>query len=185
MFPLQRLHNRKRFLINSERFLSLENERQYQFKYCTSYRASATYTSGNVPHFHSPKPFTDHLQSLIDDVINSINTIGYKAVDWVEQGLLETPLSNLGFSDPANSKEDQGLENLDLQVRHEIENGVHQFETLLEATIDKNFDKMEIFALRSIIAIPEDLKDWIRLRHYGVCSFPFTQNWHGKEADKI
>jgi kinetochore protein Mis12/MTW1 len=108
------------------------------------------------------------LQSLIDDVINSINTIGYKAVDWVEQGLLGTPLSNLGFT---TSKSDQDSEDVESQVRLEIENGVHQFETLLEATIDKNFDKMEIFALRSIIAIPEDLKDWIRLRHYGVCSF--------------
>jgi hypothetical protein len=54
-------------------------------------------------------------------------------------------------------------------VKHEIENGVHQLETLLEATIDKNFDKMEVFALRSIIAIPEELEEWMRLRHYEVC----------------
>src|ERR1700694_416604 len=70
-------------------------------------------------------------KSLIDDVINSINTIGYKAVDWVEQGLLGTPLSNLGFSDAASGKGDQESEDIESQVRHEIENGVHQFETLL------------------------------------------------------
>jgi kinetochore protein Mis12/MTW1 len=111
------------------------------------------------------------LKSLLDDVINSINTIGYKAVDWVEQGLLATPLENLGFLDLASCKGDKGEEDIEEKVRHELENGVHQFETLLEATIDKNFDKMEIFALRSIIAIPDDLKDWIRLRHYEVCIY--------------
>lgn len=89
-------------------------------------------------------------------------------MDWVEQGLLRTPLSNLGFPDSSGGKGDQGEGDIEDKVRHEIENGVHQFETLLEATIDKNFDKMEIFALRSIIAIPDDLKDWIRLRHYEV-----------------
>lgn len=149
-----------------------ENEWPYQFKYCASHRTSATYASGEFSSQCAPKHLLTISKSLIDDVINSINTIGYKAVDWVEQGLLGTPLSNLGFSDPANSKGDQDSEDIESQVRHEIENGVHQFETLLEATIDKNFDKMEIFALRSIIAIPEDLKDWIRLRHYEVCLLP-------------
>jgi len=120
-------------------------------------------------HFTQPKRQLMITKSLIDDVINSINTIGYKAVDWVEQGLLATPISNLGFPDSSTSKRDQDSTDIESKVRHEIENGVHQFETLLEATIDKNFDKMEIFALRSIIAIPEDLKDWIRLRHYEVC----------------
>jgi kinetochore protein Mis12/MTW1 len=81
-------------------------------------------------------------------------------------------LEALGFAIPASAGQDQSEnEATEAKVRHEIENGVHQFETLLEATIDKNFDKMEIFALRSIIAVPEDVKDWIRLRHYEGLNF--------------
>lgn len=101
---------------------------------------------------------------MIDDIINSINELSYRAVDSVEQGLLGAPLSALGFKDslpsehPALSAEDK--------AKHEIENGAHQLETLLEASIDKYFDMMEVVSLRSILAIPEDLKDWIQLKHY-------------------
>lgn len=45
---------------------------------------------------------------------------------------------------------------------------MHQLETLLEATVDKNFDKLEIFVLRSILSVPEELVEWIRLGHYEV-----------------
>lgn len=51
----------------------------------------------------------------------------------------------------------------------EIENGVHQLETLLEATVDKAFDKFEIYTLRNILTIPDDLAPWMRLGHYEVC----------------
>jgi kinetochore protein Mis12/MTW1 len=51
----------------------------------------------------------------------------------------------------------------------EIENGAHQLETLLESQIDKNYDKMEIYALRNMLAIPDGLSPWIKLRHYEVC----------------
>jgi len=54
------------------------------------------------------------------------------------------------------------------ESRIEIEHGVHQLETLLEATVDKNFDKLEIFVLRSILSVPEELVEWIRLGHYEV-----------------
>lgn len=56
-------------------------------------------------------------------------------------------------------------------MKLEIEAGAHKLETLLGTTIDKNFDKMEVFALRSIVAIPDDLEDWIRLPHYEVCKY--------------
>ena len=51
----------------------------------------------------------------------------------------------------------------------EIENGVHQLETLLEATVDKAFDKFEIWTLRNILTIPDDLAPYVRLGHYEVC----------------
>ena len=45
---------------------------------------------------------------------------------------------------------------------------MHQLETLLENTIDKNFDKLEIYTLRNVLTVPEDLVPWVRLEHYNV-----------------
>lgn len=56
-------------------------------------------------------------------------------------------------------------------MKLEIESGAHKLETLLGSTIDKNFDKMEVFALRSIVAVPEGLEDWITLEHYEGLNF--------------
>lgn len=50
----------------------------------------------------------------------------------------------------------------------EIENGVHQLETLLESTVDKAFDQFEIYTLRNILTIPDNLAPWMRLGHYEV-----------------
>lgn len=95
-------------------------------------------------------------------MINSINIYAYKATDAVEKGLLSAPPSSIGFthepSEPADS--------IPESARIEIENGVHQLETLLEAKIDKNFDKFEVYALRNVFAIPAELRDWVRLGHY-------------------
>ena len=52
--------------------------------------------------------------------------------------------------------------------KEEIENGVHALETLLEATVDKTFDKFEIYTLRNILTVPDDLAPWMRLAHYEV-----------------
>lgn len=43
---------------------------------------------------------------------------------------------------------------------------MHQLETLLEAKIDKNFDKLEVVALRNILSVPPDVREWVRLNHY-------------------
>jgi kinetochore protein Mis12/MTW1 len=57
------------------------------------------------------------------------------------------------------------------KAKHEIENGVHQLETLLEAKIDKNFDKLELYALRNILSVPAEVRDWVRLSHYDGLNF--------------
>ncbi len=54
------------------------------------------------------------------------------------------------------------------EAKDEIENGVHQLETLLEATVDKTFDKFEIYTLRNILTVPDELAPWMRLGHYKV-----------------
>jgi len=117
---------------------------------------------------------------LIDDIINSVNTIIYRAVTAVETGLLAQPATSLGFAADKSStdlsiRDADGDGNVEYpEARQEIENGVHQLETLLEATVDKDFDKFEIFALRSILSVPEELRGWIRLSHYEVIKCCFT-----------
>lgn len=59
-------------------------------------------------------------------------------------------------------------------IKHEIENGVHQLETLLESKIDKNFDRWEIYVIRNILNIPDELRDWVRLDQYNGLNFSTT-----------
>jgi kinetochore protein Mis12/MTW1 len=124
---------------------------------------------------------TEHLKytplTLLDEIINSINDLSARAVDGAEGGLLAADGTLLGFADKA-TKEGRPLPTAQNakgkpifpELRPEIEEGVHQLETLLEANIDKNFDKFEIIVLRSILAVPSELVPWIRLAHYDVCT---------------
>ncbi|PWY89976.1 MIND kinetochore complex component Mtw1 [Aspergillus heteromorphus CBS 117.55] len=108
--------------------------------------------------------------SLIDDIINSINNLIYQAISSLETGLLSTPPERLGFGHANNGStipdtDDDGNV-IYPEAQLEIENGLHQLETLLEATVDKTFDKFELFVLRNTFKIPDDLMGWIRLKHY-------------------
>ncbi|KAK0709075.1 Mis12 protein-domain-containing protein, partial [Lasiosphaeria miniovina] len=110
--------------------------------------------------------------SLLDDIINSINILAERALNSVEQGLLNAPPASLGFRPPTHSlanssnKENGGLPNAEEAHRHEIEAGTHQLETLLCASIDKNFDKFELYVMRYILTVRPEDRDWIRLSHY-------------------
>jgi kinetochore protein Mis12/MTW1 len=111
-------------------------------------------------------------QSLIDDVINSINNLIYQAISSLESGLLSTPPERLGFSHAANGSTipdtDEDGNVVYPEARLEIENGLHQLETLLESTVDKAFDKFEIVVLRNTFRVDEELLGWVRLKHYEV-----------------
>ncbi|KAK0711649.1 Mis12 protein-domain-containing protein [Lasiosphaeris hirsuta] len=119
--------------------------------------------------------------SLLDDIINSINILAERAVNSIEQGLLNAPPASLGFRPPTHSAEPSasttskgksknaaadGLPNAEEARRHEIEAGTHQLETLLFASIDKNFDVFEIYVMRNILCVRPSDRDWIRLSHY-------------------
>ncbi|GFN14472.1 MIND complex subunit MTW1 [Aspergillus tubingensis] len=108
--------------------------------------------------------------SLIDDIINSINNLIYQAISSLETGLLGTPPERLGFSHANNGSTipdtDEDGNVIYPEAQLEIENGLHQLETLLEATVDKTFDKFELFVLRNTFKVPDDLMGWIRLKHY-------------------
>ncbi|KAI1912417.1 hypothetical protein LOZ53_003914 [Ophidiomyces ophidiicola] len=106
--------------------------------------------------------------SLIDDVINSVNNLVYQAISSLENGMLNTPPERLGFRHAENTipdTDDDGNVQYP-EARLEIENGLHQLETLFEATVDKAFDKFEIYVLRNILTVPGDLVPWIRLSHH-------------------
>ncbi|KAF7128474.1 hypothetical protein CNMCM5793_003204 [Aspergillus hiratsukae] len=108
--------------------------------------------------------------SLIDDIINSINNLIYQAISSLESGLLATPPERLGFAHANNASTipdtDEDGNVVYPEAKLELENGLHQLETLLEATVDKAFDKFEIYVLRNIFTVPDDLLNWIRLSHH-------------------
>ncbi|CCC05389.1 hypothetical protein SMACR_08883 [Sordaria macrospora] len=132
--------------------------------------ATATDTELLTEHFGYPPV------SLLDDIINSINILAERALNSVEQGLLNAPPASLGFRPPTHAsavkpgkkpkKGEEGLPNAEEAHRHEIENGTHQLETLLCASIDRNFDKFEIYVMRNILCVRPEDRDWIRLGHY-------------------
>ncbi|KAL8713433.1 MAG: hypothetical protein Q9225_006777 [Loekoesia sp. 1 TL-2023] len=124
---------------------------------------------------------TEHFRytplSLIDDIINTVNTIIYRAIEAIENGLFSIPPQQLGYSsdsDASGATTNPDAEHPD--AKDEIENGVHQLETLLEATVDKTFDKFEIYTLRNILTVPDDLAPWMRLGHYEDLTLPLPSN---------
>lgn len=97
------------------------------------------------------------------------------------------PAASLGFVERAAVENripetDEDGNTVYPEARGEIENGVHQLETLLESTVDKNFDKLEIYALRNILTVPEDLAPWMRLSHYRGLNFSMTDDGPSVES---
>ncbi|KAL8757145.1 MAG: hypothetical protein Q9184_004292 [Pyrenodesmia sp. 2 TL-2023] len=124
---------------------------------------------------------TEHFRytplSLIDDIINTVNTIVYRAIEAIENGLFSIPPQQLGYSPEPDTSRDTVLPDADHpDSKDEIENGCHQLETLLEATVDKTFDKFEIYTLRNILTVPNELAPWMRLGHYEGLSLPLPSD---------
>ncbi|KAL9035262.1 MAG: hypothetical protein Q9214_006667 [Letrouitia sp. 1 TL-2023] len=122
---------------------------------------------------------TEHFRytplSIIDDIINTVNTIIYRAIEAIETGLFSISPRQLGFG-VTKSSEDSTTSDADEEAKAEIENGVHQLETLLESAVDRNFDKFEIYTLRNIFTVPDDLAPYIRLSHYEGLHLPLPPN---------
>ncbi|KAK4156018.1 Mis12 protein-domain-containing protein [Chaetomidium leptoderma] len=121
--------------------------------------------------------------SLLDEIINAINFLAERALHSIEQGLLNAPPASLGFRPPPSKsksrrghngtssrqiEEGESEEEAAARRRHrdEIESGTHQLETLLWASIDKNFDRFEIYVLRNILCLRPVEMQWLRLGHY-------------------
>ncbi|KAI9779512.1 MAG: hypothetical protein M1839_007320 [Geoglossum umbratile] len=139
---------------------------------------------------------TEHLQytplSVIDDIINTINGLIYKSVIYVEQLLQNADPVALGFkattSGPENGVADSNAEggvSYPPEAKLEIEEGIHKLETLFESTIDRDFDKLEIYALRNVFMVPDDVLDWMRLRHYEGLNFNPPSDAPTRESIKL
>lgn len=124
---------------------------------------------------------TEHLRytplTLLDDIINTVNELVYQAVNNIEAALLSVPPNQLGFAlkptKESNTTPDDAEEALEQAARTEIEGGIVKLESLLNATVDKDFDKLEIYTLRNLLTVSnakddEGLEDWIMLDHYKV-----------------
>ncbi|KAK6002031.1 hypothetical protein QM012_002521 [Aureobasidium pullulans] len=131
---------------------------------------------------------TEHFRytplTLLDDIINTVNELVYQAVGEIETALLNVPKEQLGFSARAPGQENGQDTNNDEDAteqaaRTEIEAGIVKLESLLNSTIDKNFDKLEIYTLRNLLTVSnakedEGLENWIVLDHYKNLQPPST-----------
>ncbi|OTA00404.1 hypothetical protein A9Z42_0088580 [Trichoderma parareesei] len=115
--------------------------------------------------------------SLLDDIINTVNVLADRALDSVERLLLSIPPHKLGFKKPKEQQSDQTHTQTQTQTpeeaaKLEIENGTHQLETLLNASIDKNFDIFELYVMQNIITVRPQDQPYMRLSHYRGLEFP-------------
>ncbi len=109
-----------------------------------------------------------------------VNELVFRAVNAIEEGLNNATPENLGY------KPDESLgtaaarrEALQEAKQTEIDNGIVKLESLLNATVDKDFDKFEIYTLRNILALgheEEQLAGWVQLDHYKNLDLSRTEN---------
>jgi len=119
---------------------------------------------------------TEHLQyaplTLIDDVINSANAILYQSMDAFETYLRDTLIPSLPSSTSTHAAKTFDLDAPEDTERDalykELEYGMAQVETLLENAVDRNFDAFELYVLRNVFNVPEDVDGYLRLQHHQV-----------------
>lgn len=76
--------------------------------------------------------------AVVDEVINSFNDYACDSADAMEAALLDHPEL--------------------LEKRDEIKQGIDRWQLKVQRAADKNFDKFELYALKNIFAVPEDLQ---------------------------
>ncbi|KAF9436466.1 hypothetical protein BGZ76_003897 [Entomortierella beljakovae] len=97
--------------------------------------------------------------SFVDDVINSVNNMIYQA--------------SMALQEYIEAQMDEMIAQHELPDSHDVKiesaKSMHQFETLLESSVDKNFDRFELYALKNLFGVPEDVD--IVLPHYESLDF--------------
>jgi kinetochore protein Mis12/MTW1 len=114
-------------------------------------------------------------KTLLDDIVNTVNELTYQAINEIETALLNVPKEQLGFTStpPSQSLDTNDTDASEDAATTEISAGIVKLESLLNSTIDKNFDKLEIYTLRNLLTVSnakedEGLENWIVLDHYKV-----------------
>ncbi|EEB08087.1 kinetochore protein Mis12 [Schizosaccharomyces japonicus yFS275] len=102
--------------------------------------------------------------SFIDDVINITNQLLYKAVNAVDRFFSSLPSGTTSAT--------------------EIEEGLHKFEILFENIVDRYYDRFELFALRNIFMIPQELTGHFRMQGQDV-DYTVTQVQNTQLDQKI
>jgi kinetochore protein Mis12/MTW1 len=105
-------------------------------------------------------------------VINAVNELLYNCVEGLSDALSKQTPHTLGFTlAPGEMREtdDDGNDLMTARENEELENGIHQLETLLEIGVDRNFDAFELFVLRNLLVVERTLVPWVRLPHHKVC----------------
>ncbi|KAK4085616.1 uncharacterized protein Triagg1_606 [Trichoderma aggressivum f. europaeum] len=122
--------------------------------------------------------------SLLDDIINTVNVLADRALDSVERLLLSIPPKKLGFSKSSKNPDQNPNLSPEEAAKLEIENGTHQLETLLNASIDKNFDIFELYVMQNIITVRPQDQPYMRLSHYSGLDFPDEDAAAAQQIDK-
>ncbi|KAL6864300.1 Mis12 domain-containing protein [Trichoderma novae-zelandiae] len=117
--------------------------------------------------------------SLLDDIINTVNVLADRALDSVERLLLSIPPHKLGFKKHKQQQQSDQTRTPEEAAKREIENGTHQLETLLNASIDKNFDIFELYVMQNIITVRPQDQPYMRLSHYRGLEFPDDDDGDG------
>ncbi|KAF9768732.1 hypothetical protein IL306_013931 [Fusarium sp. DS 682] len=123
--------------------------------------------------------------SLLDDIINTVNVLADRALDSVERLLLSIPPQSLGFSNKHASKDGTPALPPDEAAKLEIEHGTHQLETLLNASIDKNFDLFELYTMRNILTVRPIDQPYMRLAHYEGLDFAALEGPDRPTTDSV
>ncbi|KAF9396822.1 hypothetical protein BGX21_009390 [Mortierella sp. AD011] len=112
---------------------------------------------------HQQQLLTEHFGfsplSFVDDVINSVNNMIYQA-SMALQEYVEVQMDDMAVRSALPE---------DTDVKAECGKCMHKFETLLESSVDKNFDRFELYALKNLFGVPEDVD--IVLPHYEALDF--------------
>ncbi|RNJ53318.1 hypothetical protein D7B24_002020 [Verticillium nonalfalfae] len=136
------------------------------------------------PQITDTEILTEHLGyapvSLLDSIINVVNSLADRTLDRVEQGLTGASAKTLGFEKALKKQQQQQPKQnpsadpprtADEAAKFEVADGVHKLETLLCNAIDKNFDIFELYVMRYLICLSPDARPWLRLSHYGPHDF--------------
>lgn len=120
----------------------------------------------SVPQRDATVLLTEHLGypplCVVDDVINAVNDLMYQCTKATEEFLKQHTAA------PPVEEDGVVVSAPPAVLAHDLDAGTAQLESLLELVVDRNFDKFELYTIRNVLAIPNDLASggWVRLPHH-------------------